>query len=257
MIESTRKASVGLLAIALAFPAASAAVPAEVQVRIEGRTQTLFEGPVTTDGHNITTPTSPDPHKCDGTNNGAYPAPGPTSGAALDDAARLGSLTWDGEWFQTSRTSRSCAWARTAWTRGTVSSGVSSSTTGIRVTGGCQERVATGDESTWVFDAFNKSKMLRLTGPETAQTGQAIEVRVVNTLVSAGDPPEPISGRDRGRLAHGCRRPGHAVLLRAGDLHPEGRALRLRPVQRRQALRRPAGGRPMQLNRQGRPDRDR
>ena len=38
-------------------------------------------------------------HPCDGTNNGAHPAPVPTATAALDDGARLSGLGWDGDWF--------------------------------------------------------------------------------------------------------------------------------------------------------------
>ena len=39
--------------------------------------------------------------------------------------------------------------------------------------GGCQQRVGTGDEVLWVYDAFSKAHALNLAGPASARTGQA------------------------------------------------------------------------------------
>ncbi len=86
--------------VALALLAVSASVaaaaPVSVNVRVEGANRTIFDGPVTTDGHAVTTPSSGGAQTCDGTNAGAHPSPGPVATAALDDAARLNSFTWDG-----------------------------------------------------------------------------------------------------------------------------------------------------------------
>ena len=60
--------------------------PTFVNLRIEGPTYTIFEGPVLTSGHNVTTP-SGGTHHCDGTNGNANPFPGPTCTSALDDAS--------------------------------------------------------------------------------------------------------------------------------------------------------------------------
>ena len=92
-----RTHAVALAVFAISAPAA-AADPVSINLRVEGQNQTIVDGPVTTDGHHITTP-SGGPHPCDGTNNGAHPAPGPTATGALDDGARLNNLTWDGDWF--------------------------------------------------------------------------------------------------------------------------------------------------------------
>src|SRR5947208_13542981 len=95
----TRFGTRAVLATALACAAAAGgatavhAAPVKVNVRIEGATKTLFEGPVTTDAHAVTADTS-GPHPCDGTNGGAHPTPGPTATGALDDAAKLAGLTW-------------------------------------------------------------------------------------------------------------------------------------------------------------------
>ena len=82
----------------MAFSTGTAtAAPVGVTLRVEGRTQTIFDGPVTTDGHDVTTP-SGGTHRCDGTNGSAEPSPGPTATAALDDAARLAGFSFDGNY---------------------------------------------------------------------------------------------------------------------------------------------------------------
>src|SRR3712207_3264198 len=79
------------------FSAPALAAPATVQVRIEGSTRTIFEGPVTTDGKVITK--GPNTLRCDGTTNPANAGPGPTATSALDDAARAGGFDWDATFF--------------------------------------------------------------------------------------------------------------------------------------------------------------
>jgi hypothetical protein len=66
-----------------------------VNVRVEGRDETIFEGSVKTKAHDVTTETG-GTHLIDGTNGNANPFPGPTCTAALDDAAKLGDFKIDG-----------------------------------------------------------------------------------------------------------------------------------------------------------------
>lgn len=66
-----------------------------VNLRIEGENKTIFEGPVFTQGHNVTT-LSGGTHHCDGTNNGANVLPGATCTSALDDAAKRHNFSFDG-----------------------------------------------------------------------------------------------------------------------------------------------------------------
>jgi hypothetical protein len=47
--------------------------------------------------------------------------------------------------------------------------------------GGCQQRVRQGDEVVWAFDAFSKVHALRLTGPDSAKTGQRVAVKVTDS----------------------------------------------------------------------------
>jgi hypothetical protein len=204
----TRKTLIVLLAFVFALPASAAAAPAQVKLRVEGATQTTFEGDVTTDGHNVTTQTS-GTHKCDGTNNGANPAPGPTPTAALDDGARLGGFTWDGTWFDSfedfliDRIGPDSATSTQFWGQ-FVNSKASQ-------VGGCQEIVKTGDEVLWAYDAFSKQHVLRLSGPSSATTGQVIEVSVVDgqdgSVIAGANVGNALTGPD-GRAMLSFAEPG-------------------------------------------------
>ena len=57
-------------------------------------------------------------------------------------------------------------------------------------------------------------------------------------------------GRDRERQRHRRRRQDHALVRRGRHLQAQGRAGRLHPLERARALRRPAGGRSLHLDRQ-------
>jgi hypothetical protein len=168
--------AVALAVVAIAAPAAEAA-PVSVNLRVEGQSRTIFDGPVTTDGHTITTP-SGGTHPCDGTNNGAHPGPVPTATAALDDGARLNNLTWDAAWFD--------SFQDYAVNRVADESATSSQFWGYAVNfkfasvGGCQMRVNQGDEVLWIFDAFSKTNVLKLAGPGAATTGAPVTVQVTD-----------------------------------------------------------------------------
>ena len=73
-------ATIASLAAATAAPAA----PSDQRVRIEGRTATLFEGPVRTDGHAIKASSDNRARPCDGGASGGGANATPT--AAADDA---------------------------------------------------------------------------------------------------------------------------------------------------------------------------
>jgi uncharacterized protein DUF4430 len=178
-----------LAVVAIAAPAALA-VPAAVTLRVEGNSATTFEGSVTTDGHDVTT-ASGGTHKCDGTNGGVNPTPGPSATAALDDAAQLGRFTWDGTWsddfddYFVTRVGPDSQTQTQFW--GVFVNGKASQV------GGCQQRVGQGDEVVWAFDAFSKAQALRLTGPPSAKTGQRVVVKVADSSNGA-----PIAGASVG-----------------------------------------------------------
>jgi hypothetical protein len=173
-----------LAALALCVPAPAAlAAPISVNLRVEGATQTIFDAPVTTDGREVTTATG-GTHVCDGTNGGANPTPGPTATAALDDAARLGGFTWDATWFDSfsdfsiDRVAGDAVTSTQFW--GFFLDGVPP------IVGGCQQRIAAGQDVLWSFDAFSKLHTLRLAGPSAALVGQAVAVKT--TDAATGEP---------------------------------------------------------------------
>ena len=83
--------SLTVVAVFALFSSAAPNQPTSVNLRVEGKTTTIFEGTVITTGHNVTTALSGN-HHCDGTNNDENPLPGPTCTSALDDS----SIAFDG-----------------------------------------------------------------------------------------------------------------------------------------------------------------
>jgi hypothetical protein len=159
-------ALIAVFIVFLAAPAAEAA-PAEVNVRIEGKSETLFEGPVLTDGHNIRgitdTKAPPWGRRCNGLNNGAHPTPGPTPTAASADAMAIRGEGFDGDWYGEEfedyfitqwAPEREDLVAGDYW--GVVVNNVFTSV------GGCQYQVDAGDEVIWVYDAFGGRPQLIL-----------------------------------------------------------------------------------------------
>lgn len=175
-MQVIRRCSTLAVLAALVMAAPAAAAPATVNLRIEGKTSTIFEGPVTTDAKTLTKDGS-GPHACDGTNGGANPTPGPTMTTALDDGAIAGGFTWDGTWFSfgdfgidrigPDANSSSEFWGYAYnWQSSNV--------------GGCQQQVSNGDDVLFGYDYFSKTALLRLTGPATAQADQPVTVTVVD-----------------------------------------------------------------------------
>jgi hypothetical protein len=185
------------LAIALQA-AAAAAAPTAVDVRVEGKTSTIFFGPVTTDAKVVNPPTG-GAHLCDGTNFGANPVPGPTPTTALDDASIKGGFTWDADWFgpgfpdyAVNRVGSEPSTSSEFW--GVFVNGVDP---GV---GGCQKLLKAGDEVLWTFDAFNKpGGALRLSVPAAIQTGQAAVTTVTNVATGA-----PVAGATVGSATTGA-----------------------------------------------------
>jgi hypothetical protein len=182
--------SVVLTFIALASPVAQA-TPTEVSVRIEGRGETLFEGPILTDGHNVraSSEKAAPQRRCNGLNNGQNPTPGPTPTAASVDAMSILGEDFDGQWYAApyedyfitrwgpdgQDTAKAEYW-------GVVVNNVFTSV------GGCQYQLDGGDEVVWVYDAFKTRPLLALypadyTGgarllTATAELGEPFEVEV-------------------------------------------------------------------------------
>jgi hypothetical protein len=192
-----------LLTVALA-PMAQAA-PTQVNVRIEGRSETLFEGPILTEGHNVRASSDSSApaggRRCNGLNNGQNPSPGPTPTAAGADAMSLIGEDFDGLWYAEPFEDYFIRrWGPDAQSEGTgeywglVVNNVFTSV------GGCQYQLDAGDEVLWVYDAFsNRPRLLlypagysarALPAPVTVGVGDPLELEVDSWGdYNEGDPP--------------------------------------------------------------------
>jgi len=212
VLASLPLAILGLLSSSSAVLAADVPdLTTVVGLRIEGRTHTIFEGLVITNGHNVTT-ASGGTHHCDGTNNNANPGPGPTGTSALDDAARAHGFTWDGTFFTDFDDYFITSIGGDAQTD-TEFWGI---LLDFRLTpvGGCQQRVKFQDNLLWAFDAFNKAHFLKLEGPHTAHRNQPVTLTVTDGATGG-----PIAGAAvRGQTSDADGR----VSVTFGDVGVEG-----------------------------------
>jgi len=209
MSKSLAALFVAFIFIVLTAPSAGA-VPAEVNVRIEGKAETLFEGPVLTDGHNVKAISDDEApgwgRRCNGLNNGASPTPGPTPTAAAVDATAILGEGFDGDWYGSESFDD---YFITQWgpERQDVGEGdywgvaVNNVFTSV---GGCQYLLDVGDEVLWVYDAFDGRPQLVLypgdySGGSVELTAEAtlgvpFEVSVVqwgHECCASAPPPSP------------------------------------------------------------------
>ena len=153
------------------------AAPATVQLRVEGASSTIFEGPVTTDGKTIDKGAGP--HQCDGTTSDPPQTPGPTMTSALDDASLAAGFAWEGTWFDfgaagdflVTKIGTDAGAGAAFW--GTVLNYVPTPV------GGCQQKVQQGDEALFAFGTGSEP-LLRLSGPGKAARGSTTSVMVTN-----------------------------------------------------------------------------
>jgi hypothetical protein len=168
---------------ALVLPAAVSAAPTAVDVRIEGKSSTIYFAPVTTDGKTVTTAAG-GTHPCDGSTASPPVGPGPTPNSALDDAAAKGGFTWDGPWFGTdffaSRIANETESPADGHFWGVYVNGA------MLDVGGCQHILKAGDEVLWAYDAFSKTGALRLAAPAATHVDTPITVRA--TTIADGAP---------------------------------------------------------------------
>jgi hypothetical protein len=202
-----------LTALTLALPVFSSPVPSpasdtssdsgiaigslqQVNLRIEGRNSTIFEGIIFSGPRNITT-ASGGTHACNGLNDAANPKPGATPTTALDAANKLSAVlgggfgydgTWDAQFSDYFITS--------------IGNSPQTSTQfwGILVnyqytpTGGCQYETSVNDQVLWAFDSFNQQYFLKLTGPIKAVNGVPFTVNVVDGMTGQPRPGASVGG---------------------------------------------------------------
>lgn len=194
-----------LLLPALVAPAARAA-PIEVEVRIEGKARTIFEGPILTDVHRVKGTSDSRWRRCDGV-TGINPAvlPGVTPTSASSDAMRVIGASFDGIWNSQWEDYFVERWGPDAQEAGSFRYWGVAVNNVFAPVGGCQDQLDGGDEVLWVFDAFhNRPRLLLYPGEysggalpptATATLGEPFEVEVNAWNSSAQGPPPPAPTR--------------------------------------------------------------
>jgi len=157
----------------LAGPAQAALT--QVNVRIEGRSKALFEGPILTEGHAVSSYKADGgnpaedlaEHPCDGINRNdpESTAPGATPTAAAVDAMNLigEADALAGQWYGSYED-----YFVEQWGREEENAEAGSSSWGVLVNnvltnvGGCQYELGAGDEVLWIYNAFASRPILGL-----------------------------------------------------------------------------------------------
>ena len=175
----TRRTGALALLLAAVACAPAAAKPIPVNVRVEGVHRTLFEGRVLAGVHKVDSGDGTGAHKCDGTNGGANPKPGPTLLGAFDLAVRKANITWLGSFstgfedFTIDRVGPDATDNKRKRYWGQV---LNFEDTQV---GGCQQQLKAGDRVLVAFNSYGHPK-LRLKGPTRATAGKPFQVRVVD-----------------------------------------------------------------------------
>jgi hypothetical protein len=178
------------------------AAPTQVNVRIEGKSETLFEGPVWTEGHDVKASSDTQARPCDGTNNHQHATPGPTPTASSVDAMRVIGETFDAQWYGSSfddyfltrfGPDEQSFMEGAYW--GILVNNVFTSV------GGCQYELGPDNEVLWVYDAFKERPFLALLPvaagytsglrplTATAELGKPFEVEVIDYADDREDSP--------------------------------------------------------------------
>ena len=177
-----------VLAVLLCLCGTAWAAPTAVNLRVEGATSTIFEGPVTTDGKSI------DGHPCDGTTRASppNPGPGPTMTSALDDASLTAGFGWSGTWsdeygdFLVDQIAGEQSGAAGFW--GTV---LNYAPTPV---GGCQQQVQQGDGLLFALGNVYGQPLLKLDGDTRAAVGERLLLHVTNGTDGSDVPDATLAG---------------------------------------------------------------
>jgi len=220
-MQASVRISLALCAALLVLLLASAyaqATSITVNLRVEGASKTLYEGPVTAEGETFQTPAGEAlheaPHPCNYAENGhsenekhevftngGTPTATPTS--ALHRAALAAGLEFNASWSagygdflvtQVGPDVNEEVEPFASW-------GYAVNDTTAPV-GGCQIALAPGNEVLWAYNYFNLKHLLSLIGPASANEGAPVALHVVDGQTGA-----PIAGATIGEDVAGVTTP--------------------------------------------------
>ncbi|MFI4994060.1 MAG: Ig-like domain-containing protein [Solirubrobacterales bacterium] len=196
----------------LLLSASASAAPVTVNLRVEGSSTTLFEGPIAAEPQMFETASSKVMHPCNYSENGnselEFADGGTSSGTpttALRAAALSSGLAFDAKWFGnekqggnpgdflitrvgTDENENKAPFASWGFAVNETTSAV----------GGCQIALVPGSEVLWAYNYFNLPHRLRLSGPASAGIDMPFAVHVID-----GQTGEPLSGASIGQLVSG------------------------------------------------------
>src|SRR4051812_36814340 len=181
----------GLLSFGLLAAGQAVAAPVTVQLRIEGASRTLFEGPVTTDVRPFHFTGGAD-HTCNGTaaNQGTSATPVVTRGAVVAAAADATPFTTTGDWSDSfgSPSFSTIAGDSVAFDPATNRFLAEYKNGQFAGLGSCADPVQQGDDVLFAY-ATGSEQLLELSGPATASPGQMVKVKVSDAQSGA-----PVAG---------------------------------------------------------------
>jgi hypothetical protein len=206
MTVRTRGVLAATLCSALLAPAAAQAAPVTVNLRIEGASQTVFEGPVTTDARQIPDASDGTLHACDVRSNGGNAGAGAPQGTATTaafDAATANGFAFRAEFTGTSVFNGATTEVNDFFVNQLGPDAAQSvapfayhqlyvNGTAAQ-TGGCQVAAQPGQEVVWGYSA-DANRVLRLTGPARVRPGEAFTVGVTNAATGAAVEGATVAG---------------------------------------------------------------
>lgn len=186
-LRSTAGLVAGILAATL-LPSAAAAEPVTVNLRIEGATRTLFEGPVSTDVRQFKFSDETAGHRCDGTAalGGPSLTPVPTRGAVIAQAAETAPFELLGTWNdQFGASFTSIAGEPVGFDPATNRFLAEYENGQFASLGACADDAQTGDDVLFAYGDGSET-LLALSGPAQADPGGMVTLKVTNA--STGGP---------------------------------------------------------------------
>jgi hypothetical protein len=173
--------------------APAAAAPVTVDLRIEGPTRTLFEGPVTTDVRPFQFTGDPASNQCDGTTTGGTsPQPVPTRGAAVVASGVPITGTWHAQFGPSFST---IAGESVAFAAGRFLAEYKNGQ--FASVGACADPISNGDKVLFAY-GVGTEPLLALAGPAHARVGEAVTVRVTDQATGMPVPGASVGGQVTG-----------------------------------------------------------
>lgn len=168
-------------AVLLVSPAVAQAAPVTVQLRVEGPTTTVFEGPVTTDLRTFHFTNDATPHVCDGTaaTGGTSPVPVPVRNGALLTAAEEHGFALEGSFGSFGASFTKVGGEPVGFDAATSRYLVEYLGGQVSQLGGCSEQVHEGDDVLYAYGTGSEP-LLKLTAPAGAAPGAPVALKVTD-----------------------------------------------------------------------------